>query len=100
MRGMDPVQQRRPLTTGDVAYLLTTDPDYLKKWIKKGTRYGVPFCRPRWVSTTDQRLFAYGDLVVWADENGFEIRSFIELKARVDRRAHVLGWQLIDDDDE
>lgn len=81
---------------GDVAFLLTTDPEAIKKWIKKGTRYGVPFCPPRWVTTTDQRLWAFADLEAWARQHDFALRPIEELESRVERRRRALGWHLVE----
>jgi hypothetical protein len=82
----------RPLTIGDVAFLLNIRADYVKTWIKRGTAYGVAFCPPRWVSTSDQRLWSYADLERWATEFEFEIRPLTDLEAEAETRRAALGW--------
>jgi len=82
----------RPLTIGDVAFLLDTKPDYVKRWIRKGRVYGVPFVPPRWVSTSDQRLWAYADLVRWTADNGWDLRSYADLIAACEAVRAEYGW--------
>jgi hypothetical protein len=91
-----PQPRWRPLTIGDVAFLMQTQPDYLKKWIKRGRRYGVPFCLARWVTTTDQRLWAFDDVERWALVHEFELRALVELEARAERRRRALGWETVE----
>lgn len=86
----------RPLTIGDVAFLLSTEPDYVKKWIKKGIRYGIPIVPPRWVSTSDQRLWAWTDLDEWARQYEVKLRPLADLDAQAERRRAALGWQTVE----
>jgi hypothetical protein len=82
----------RPLTIGDVAFLLNIRAAYVKTWIKRGTAYGVEFCPPRWVSTSDQRLWSFADLARWADDAEFEIRPLADLEAEAETRRAAFGW--------
>lgn len=85
----------RPLTIGDVAFLLNITADYVKTWLKRGTAYGgVTFCPPRWVSTSNQRLWSYADLERWATATGFEIRPLADLEAAAEQRRAALGWEV------
>jgi hypothetical protein len=91
MGGManSPPTKWRPLTIGDAAFLLSTRPDYLKKKLKVGT-----FCLPRWVSTSDQRLWALGDLQQWADEHGKELRPIEQLESAAEFVRRALQWEV------
>lgn len=85
----------RPLTIGDVAFVLNITADYVKTWLKRGTAYGgVTFCPPRWVSTSNQRLWSYADLERWATATGFEIRPLTDLEAAAEQRRAALGWEV------
>jgi hypothetical protein len=95
------LHQWRPLTIGDVAFLLDTDPlrpvepGYVKKWIKKGSVYGRPFVAPRWVSTSAQRFWAYADLVDWTRRMGWEIRPLADLDAAAEAVRAEYGWEVV-----
>lgn len=84
-----PPTKWRPLTIGDCAFLLSTRPDYLKKKLKVGT-----FCSPRWVSTSEQRLWALCDVVRWADDHGKELRPVEQLESAAEFVRRALQWEV------
>jgi hypothetical protein len=85
-----PPDKWRPLTLCDVAYLTNIKTDALKKRARFGR-----FCPPRWVSTGEQRLWAFGDLERWARDHGVTLRPLAQLDRVTERVRRSYGWETV-----